>query len=101
MLDVWLSIEVVEMLIHLSESAQYQQVRQIFESPLKHMPEYLLLTISQTNPTRGNLILDELLSALLPQFLGNHPNSILVLRKLWEFNRDLMIRGISELCRHD
>lgn len=65
------------------------------------MPEYLLLTLSQTNPTRGNLILDELLSALLPQFLGNHPNSILVLRKLWEFNRDLMIRGISELCRHD
>ena len=60
-----------------------------------------MLTISQTNPTRGNLILDELLSALLPQFLGNHPNSILVLRKLWEFNRDLMIRGISELCRHD
>ena len=48
MLDVWLSIEVVEMLIHLSDTAQYQQVRQIFEAPLKHMPEYLLLTISQT-----------------------------------------------------
>ena len=46
-------------------------------------------------------MLDELLSLLLPQFLGNHNNSILVLQALWRNNQDLMIRSICELCRHD
>ena len=46
-------------------------------------------------------MLDELLSLLLPQFLGNHINSILVLQALWRNNQALMIRSICELCRHD
>lgn len=46
-------------------------------------------------------MLDELLSILLPLFLGNHANSSIVLQKLFELNKSLFIRGICELCKHD
>jgi CCR4-NOT transcription complex subunit 1 HEAT repeat len=67
---------------------------------MKQVPEYLLLTLSLCK-LRGCLMVDELLSILLPQFLGNHPNSILVLQHLWKNNQALMIRAVCELCRHD
>jgi CCR4-NOT transcription complex subunit 1 len=68
---------------------------------LKQVPEYLLLTLSQCKPQRNTLLNDELLSLLMPQFLGNHINSIIVLQALWRNNQALMIRAICELCRHD
>ena len=49
----------------------------------------------------GNILIDELLSILLPLFLGNHANSSLVLQRLCESNKSLFIRGICELCKHD
>jgi hypothetical protein len=76
-------------------------VRNIFEYPIKNLPDYILLTLSLAKPYKGNLMIDELLSLLLPPFLGNHINSIPVLQALWRNNQALMIRGICELCRHD
>lgn len=78
-LHVWLSVDLVERLILLSDTHYFSKVRQMFEAPLKLAPEYLLLTLSLCKPNRGVLMLDELLSLLLPQFLGNHANSIPVL----------------------
>jgi CCR4-NOT transcription complex subunit 1 len=43
-------------------------------------------------------LLDELLSILMRGFLESHPQSSPVLKKLWDFNSELMIRTISELC---
>ena len=100
-LHVWLSVDLVERLLILSDSHYFTRVRQLFEAPMKQVPEYLLLTISLCKPTRGGLMIDELLSLLLPQFLGNHANSIITLQALWRNNQALMIRAICELCRHD
>jgi hypothetical protein len=100
-LHVWLSVDLVERLIMLSDTHYFHKVRSLFEAPLKQAPEYLLLTLSLCKPSRGIFLLDELLSLLLPQFLGNHINSILVLQALWRNNQALMIRSICELCRHD
>lgn len=77
-LHVWLCVDLVERLLALSDSHHYTIVRQLFEAPLKQAPEYLLLTLSLCKP-QGTLLLNELLSLLLPQFLGNHLNSIPVL----------------------
>lgn len=85
-LQVWLSVDLVERLIIISDSSNFTKVRALFDFPIKQMPEYLLLVISQCKPDRGNLMLDELLSLLLPQFLGNHINSIPVLMHLWKNN---------------
>lgn len=98
---MWLSVDLVEKLLHLSNSVHFARVRHLFEAPLKQIPEYLLLTLSQCAPPKNSLLLDELLSILLPQFLGNHANSIIVLQALWKNNQALMVRGICELCRHD
>lgn len=70
------------------------------EEPLQKAPEYLLLAISKCNIDGGNLLLDDILSNLLPIFLTNQQSNT-VLKKLWEFNQNLMIRAICECCRHE
>jgi CCR4-NOT transcription complex subunit 1 len=101
LIDVWSSPEVVEILINLSETSHFRKVRILLDVPLQQCPEYLLFALSQIKVERGTLLIDELLTILMTTFLGNHPNSIPVLRKLWEMNQELMIRSICELCRHD
>ena len=76
-------------------------MREIFDTPLRVVPEHLLLTLSKCNITQGGLLIDELLSFLMPMFLGLNINSIPVLKKLWDFNQQLMIRSICELCTPD
>lgn len=101
-IDVWQSVDLVERLIILSEtSGLYKQVRKVFDNPLKQLPEYLLLSLSLAKPPVGNVLLDEILSILMPIFLGNHINSSIVLQKLFELNSALFITGICELCKHD
>ena len=99
-IDVWTGPELLETLFSLSERGLYQQVHQLLQEPIEKMPDYLLLTISKCTFSDGNLLLDEILSTLMPIFLTNQ-TSINVLRKLWEFNQNLMIRGICECCRHE
>lgn len=95
-------MDLVERLIILSEQpGLFVKVRKVFEKPIKQLPEYLLLSISLAKPSCGNIMLDEVLSILMPLFLGNHTNSSVVLQKLFESNQSLFIRGICELCKHD
>lgn len=102
MTEVWQSVELVERLIILSEAqGLFSRVRKVLEHPLNALPEYLLITLSLAKPSVGNIVIDELLSVLLPLFLGNHVNSSVVLQKLFETNKSLFIRGICELCKHD
>jgi hypothetical protein len=100
-LHVWLSVDLVERLLIISDSHHFHKVRAMFEAPLKQLPEYLLLSISLCRANKGSLMIDEMLSLLMPQFLGNHINSIVVLQALWKNNQALMIRAVCELCRHD
>ena len=65
-LHVWLSVDLVERLLILSDSHHFQKVRSLFEAPLKQVPEYLLLTLSLSKVNKGSLMIDELLSLLLP-----------------------------------
>jgi CCR4-NOT transcription complex subunit 1 len=101
-IEVWQCVDLVERLIILSDAPNlYFRVKKLFENPLKQLPEYLLLCIGCAKPPIGNIMIDELLSILMPLFLGNHANSSIVLQKLFEFNSSLFIRGICELCKHD
>ena len=74
-------MDVVERLVLLSEHrGLFIPVRRTFAHAVKHLPEYLLLTLSQAKPYTGNVMLDELLSTLVPIFLGDHVNSSVVLQ---------------------
>lgn len=100
--EVWQSVDLVERLCWLSDKAgMFMPVRKLMEHPMRKIPEVLLLTISQSKPQGGHILIDELLSVLLPTFLGSHNNSSSVLQKLFEFNSKLFVRGICELCKHD
>ena len=100
-IDVWSQPEIIEILVSLSETKQYVAIRKFFEDPLSKIPEYLILAISKCDFKKGNILIDELMSILMPIFLVNQANSVPVLKRLWDLNQALMIRGICESCRHE
>lgn len=101
LLSTWCSIDLVEKLLDLSDSPHYMKVRGIFEFPLKNCSEYLLLSIAAAKPKGGQFLLEELYANLLPIFLANHVNSIVVLERLWEINQKLVTRAICNLYKFD
>ncbi|TKC44548.1 hypothetical protein EI555_013457 [Monodon monoceros] len=61
---------------------QYEQVKQLFSFPIKHCPDMLVLALLQIN-TSWHTLRHELISTLMPIFLGNHPNSAIILHYAW------------------
>ncbi|XP_060561916.1 CCR4-NOT transcription complex subunit 1-like [Ruditapes philippinarum] len=79
---VWKSLDLVEVLLRLSEVGHYQQVSELFKFPVQNCPDMLVLALLQITPT-WNTLKQELISTLMPLFLGNHPNSAVVLHYAW------------------
>ncbi|XP_014196456.1 CCR4-NOT transcription complex subunit 1 isoform X8 [Simochromis diagramma] len=78
----WKSLDLVESLLRLSEVGQYEQVKQLFSFPIKHCPDMLVLALLQIT-TSWHTLRHELISTLMPIFLGNHPNSAIILHYAW------------------
>ncbi|KAL4234231.1 CCR4-NOT transcription complex subunit 1 [Mactra antiquata] len=78
----WKSLDLVEILLRLSEVGHYQQVSELFKFPVQNCPDMLVLALLQITPT-WNTLKQELISTLMPLFLGNHPNSAVVLHYAW------------------
>ncbi|KAK3085676.1 hypothetical protein FSP39_006989 [Pinctada imbricata] len=78
----WKSLDLVETLLRLSESGHYQQISELFKFPIQSCPDMLVLALLQITPT-WNTLKQELISLLMPIFLGNHPNSAVVLHYAW------------------
>lgn len=76
------SLDLVESLLRLSEVGQYEQVKQLFNFPIKHCPDMLVLALLQIS-TSWHTLRHELISTLMPIFLGNHPNSAIILHYAW------------------
>ncbi|KAL3860717.1 hypothetical protein ACJMK2_010802 [Sinanodonta woodiana] len=78
----WKSLDLVECLLRLSEAGHYQQVSELYKFPVQNCPDMLVLALLQITPT-WNTLKQELISSLMPIFLGNHPNSAVVLHYAW------------------
>lgn len=78
----WKSLDLVESLLRLSEVGHYEQVKQLFSFPIKHCPDMLVLALLQIS-TSWHQLRHELISTLMPIFLGNHPNSAIILHYAW------------------
>ncbi|KAM9302308.1 CCR4-NOT transcription complex subunit 1 [Gastrophryne carolinensis] len=78
----WKSLDLIESLLRLAEVGQYEQVKQLFNYPIKHCPDMLVLALLQIN-TSWHTLRHELISTLMPIFLGNHPNSAIILHYAW------------------
>uniref|UniRef100_A0A8C3LG03 CCR4-NOT transcription complex subunit 1 n=1 Tax=Chrysolophus pictus TaxID=9089 RepID=A0A8C3LG03_CHRPC len=75
-------LDLIESLLRLAEVGQYEQVKQLFSFPIKHCPDMLVLALLQIN-TSWHTLRHELISTLMPIFLGNHPNSAIILHYAW------------------
>ncbi|XP_043935455.1 CCR4-NOT transcription complex subunit 1 [Protopterus annectens] len=78
----WKSLDLIESLLRLAEVGQYDNVKQLFNFPIKHCPDMLVLALLQIN-TSWHTLRQELISTLMPIFLGNHPNSAIILHYAW------------------
>ncbi|XP_043350716.1 CCR4-NOT transcription complex subunit 1 isoform X20 [Dermochelys coriacea] len=78
----WKSLDLIESLLRLAEVGQYEQVKQLFSFPIKHCPDMLVLALLQINSS-WHTLRHELISTLMPIFLGNHPNSAIILHYAW------------------
>ncbi|XP_076110950.1 CCR4-NOT transcription complex subunit 1-like isoform X1 [Mytilus galloprovincialis] len=81
-ITTWRSLDMVETLLRLSEAGHYQQISELFKFPIQNCPDMLVLALLQITPT-WNTLKQELISTLMPIFLGNHPNSAVVLHYAW------------------
>ena len=99
LVENWSSIDLIEALIKLSRGNNYLKIREIFEWPIANIPEILVIGLSLLKVDSEDFIFEELISEVLPPFLGNHINSIAVLEEVWTYNRDLVIKTICNLYK--
>lgn len=81
-ISTWRCLYLVELLLYASERGYYMQVHELFKFPLQHCPDILLLALLQISPPI-TVFRQELLTTLIPIFLGNHPNSGIILHHAW------------------
>lgn len=79
----WRCLYLVELLLYAAERGYYMPlVHELFKFPLQHCPDVLLLALLQISPPM-TVFRQELLTTLIPIFLGNHPNSGIILHHAW------------------
>ncbi|VVC86298.1 unnamed protein product [Leptidea sinapis] len=79
----WRCLYLVELLLYAAERGYYLQIHELFKFPLQHCPDILLLALLQISLPTITLFRQELLTTLIPIFLGNHPNSGIILQHAW------------------
>lgn len=97
----WKSLDLVELLLSLSETSNYESVLKLFAWPVKNCPDVLILALLQVQSTWRTLR-NDLVSMLMPLFLMNHPNSMSVLHYGWHGQgqsptiRQLVIQSMAD-----
>lgn len=81
----WRSLSLIEILLMISDLGPFLIVFDLFKFPLTHCPDLLFLGLLQLSTT-WNKMKQELINNLIPIFLGNHPNSAVVLQYAWNQN---------------
>lgn len=94
-------LDITEILIELSESRYFPEIRRLFELPLVEAPDLLLLVLIQCRPNAGKSFMDELYNNLLPAFISNQAGSKELLKIVWKTNPSLLISTFEGLYKKD
>lgn len=78
----WRCLGLVEVLLSVSECGFYQQVQELFKFPVQNCPDILVLALLQCSGS-VTLLRQDLLTNLIPIFLGTHANSAIILHSAW------------------
>jgi CCR4-NOT transcription complex subunit 1 len=96
---VWKSMELLDLLLNLSDGGVYPIVQEVFQFPMTHCPDILILGLIQISSPM-NVLRQNLISALFPVFLGNHINSGVILQYAWNNGsntmRPIMIHAMAD-----
>lgn len=93
----WKSLHLVDILLYVAENGYFTQVHEIFKFPAQHCPDVLFMALLQINPPL-TMLRQELFSNLIPTFLGNHPNSGVILHHAW--NSSNFIHTLRPIIMH-
>lgn len=96
----WMALDLYTTLASLAQSGHAPAVRSILESPLKACPEIFLLGAATVKGGWGPLQ-TELIDALVATYVSPHPNSSIVLQRLWSLNSEIILRAMSALHSKD
>jgi CCR4-NOT transcription complex subunit 1 len=96
----WLCLSLYSVLATLADSGHSSAVRDIMEVPLKTCPEIMLLGVASVNGGWGPLQ-SELCDSLAVTYVAPHPNSSLVLNRLWHLNQSVVLRAMVSLYSKD
>ena len=97
----WLSLDLLEMLGRLAEAGLKPSVHALLEHPLKHCPEVLLAGLAGCRPDVTGALRSEVSNALMPSYVANNPNSMVVLHRVWPLNREAVLSAMAELFSQD
>lgn len=99
--QAWLSLDLLEVLCKLAERGHLPQVRMILEPAVKLAPEVLLSSIAASQAEPTNELLREVMVALVPAFLLNHPNCLLVMHRVWPLRKEMVLQIMIDLYSKD
>lgn len=97
LIEPWSCIELIKVLLKLSSGNYYVKVKELFEWPIQNIPEIIAMGLISITPESEDFLYDELIQEVLTLFLGNHMNSFAVIEEVWNSNKDLVIRTISNM----
>lgn len=97
--SVWSCLDLIETLLNLAEGENYKKCRKLFDYPIKHCPEQLVIGLAEAKPRHIGLQ-TELLNTLVTTFIRPHKHSYPVLHQILAVNPLLLINTLSETyCR--
>ncbi|XP_050435609.1 CCR4-NOT transcription complex subunit 1 isoform X4 [Adelges cooleyi] len=95
----WRSIELVDLMLFLAERGLCYQVQECLKFPAQKCPDLLALALIQSNGPLS-LVRHEMISGLIPIFLGNHSNAAVILHHAWNHQnvglKHTLVQAMSE-----
>ncbi|VVC27811.1 Hypothetical protein CINCED_3A013043 [Cinara cedri] len=95
----WRSIELADLMLYLAECGHYYQVQECLKFPAQKCPDLLALALIQSSGPLS-MVRVEMISGLIPIFLGNHNNAAVILHNAWNHQnvglRHTVVQAMSE-----
>ena len=95
------SLDIVKVLLQLSASEYYAQIRALFLQEVERFPDILLLSLSKLKIPQEPPLLEELLKLLLPRLVSPQTSPSVVLKSVWEANPNLVLRAAVEFYERE
>ena len=97
----WSSMLFLEALLNMSETELYISIRALFKIAMENCPELLLCGLATVQPI-GQTLREELFTSMFPPYLvGTHPNSNILLSRLWQLTPQLLVRYLVKSWSED